>query len=290
MIHKMQINGLDFKVSFSGNGPIVFLVHGFGGAPSDWDNVVHNLHSDFCLVKLDLRPLYQGDDKLDFDNQARYMSDLFLKCVEAFGVEMKESFHVVATSYGAAVALEAVRVISERVKSLTLINPMPVDPIVKMKMNALKVLFFLNSIPGGVRFFVHSRWGFKMMLTLAKVFKVNVGRKEHSIFSMRKVVLVQKAVERFLWIVKSKNWGGELSKVVEVPTFLIYGQEDPLFSKKIYESIQSRWSIAKTKICPLGGHMLPKTHAHVITPELYDFIISKEESSKQFKLNVEEVG
>ena len=166
MVHKIKLEHFDLRLRIFGNGPLVFFIHGYGGSPNDWDGILEQLKHDFCVVKVDMKPIYQGANTYTFDEQKELLAEVFRSSLETFGENQQEQFHVVATSYGTAVAMAALGYFKNQVKSLTLINPMPSDPIRSMKNNALKILFFINRLPGGFRFFVHTRFGYEMMLKL----------------------------------------------------------------------------------------------------------------------------
>ena len=46
---KIEIQGLSFKYKVYGEGPVIFMLHGFGGGPADWAEIARFLEDGYKI-------------------------------------------------------------------------------------------------------------------------------------------------------------------------------------------------------------------------------------------------
>lgn len=105
-----------------GEGPILVLLHGYGGSAMHWDGLLENLKGCYRVVIPSISHLFLSQDKIYFSIQ-----------VEVLAKYLKEHFpgqkvNLAGTSYGGALAWALSTQYPELVDQLVLINPMLPHP------------------------------------------------------------------------------------------------------------------------------------------------------------------
>ena len=88
-----------------GSGPNLFLIHGFGGSPRDWETVAQELSPRFHVIVPNLGPVFldhENADSLSFKNHVQVLIDFIL----SFSKQGQPNY-LAAASYGAMVSLAA---------------------------------------------------------------------------------------------------------------------------------------------------------------------------------------
>ncbi len=112
----------DARIAYrmSGRGPAVLLLHCTGGSSGQWKQAFQALSPDHQVVAVDLHG--HGDSDPWPGQRALTLADEAAAAVAALD-SIAGPVHVVGHSYGGAVALKLALTFPERVKSLTLIEP-----------------------------------------------------------------------------------------------------------------------------------------------------------------------
>src|SRR5690606_13806231 len=93
---RIQVGELSFKCATSGQaGPLVVLLHGYGGGPLDWRNIVPLLETNHRLLIPNLMPLFSSRQPLTFSRQVEIVAALLNQLNGA-----REPFVLVGASYG----------------------------------------------------------------------------------------------------------------------------------------------------------------------------------------------
>ncbi len=115
-----KINNKSVAYNISGSGAPVILVHCSSASHRMWQSLTRELDSKFCVFAPDLLGYGASDGWTNgepFDPFADIALIMHL-------IDLADGpVHLVGHSYGGAIALEAARLKSERIKSLTLIEP-----------------------------------------------------------------------------------------------------------------------------------------------------------------------
>ncbi len=121
-----------------GQGPLLILLHGYGGSVHHWESIAENLSSQYRVVVPNLTHIYLSSDKLFFTVQievlAKFIRDTF----------PNEKVSIAGLSYGGALSWGLASQHADLVRKVILINPMVTDPIKFFLPKELK-FFLLNS-------------------------------------------------------------------------------------------------------------------------------------------------
>lgn len=255
-----------------GEGPILVLLHGFGGSVMHWDSVVENLKQDYRVVIPSISHLFLSQDKIFFSVQ-----------IEGIAKFLKENFpqqkiNLAGTSYGGALAWALAVQYPDLVDQLVLINPMVPYP----------GKYF---VPPEIRYFCVTPWtekGIKMSLATpigqAVIRKLIAAFRDERTLSHarsqglagKKLDFVAHLVHRFTWILHSEDWKvweDKISKCLRKPiSMLIFDEQDYLFSEPTYHAFAKTLGCVKVAATSGGGHLTIKTKSQEICQLIREFI------------------
>src|SRR5690349_4478101 len=125
----MRVGNLEFKCTKLGSsGPLVVLLHGYGGGPLDWHYVIPSLEANHRLLIPNLTPLFSSPRPHTFSKQVEVMATLINQLNSA-----REKFVLVGSSYGGTLSWGLRAHFQSLVTGHILINPMPLDPLPALK-------------------------------------------------------------------------------------------------------------------------------------------------------------
>ncbi len=117
---EMRINGCKISYRDAGRGELVLLCHSSSSHSGQWKALTPMLEADFRVIAPDFHG-YGGSDPLPQDGRPYFEADsaVVAALMDEFGPEA----HLVGHSLGGTIALRAALAMPERVRSLTLIEP-----------------------------------------------------------------------------------------------------------------------------------------------------------------------
>lgn len=255
----LVLNGIELKYKVEGDrGPVVVLLHGFGGGPQDWSEVLPILTRNYRVVVPNLKIFFANAKPLTFSEQVLVLSGLISSLLQRKNVSQ---LSLMGQSYGATLAMGACSSLNYTCQKLVLLNPMPFHPLRQVRDPHLKVLIDFSYAPSAVGLFLKSDAGKKSLHEAAKIFRIGSdGRHEVHHFNDRKMALVEKAVERFRWIDQNEKWSDwerQVKNKKDRPEVsVLYSSHDHLFSAADYESFATQLGADVTKVIDHVGHLL----------------------------------
>lgn len=272
-MERIRAGELEFKCRASGSdGPLVILLHGYGGGPLDWHHVIPQLEKNHRLIIPNLTPLFSCVNPIGYSKQVEILSSLINQVNP-----QREPFVLVGTSYGGTLSWGLRAHFQSLVTGHVLVNPMPLDPLVSLKSSQLRMLFGLNMVPGALPLFLKTSMGRSLLLELGDAFGFGGdGRKGLLQLSERKLSLVGKAVQRFAWIAQHENWSYWTHQIRDhlIPLLVVTGSKDPLFDEKDFRGYQLLVPMSEHQSIEYGSHLLIKENADDLSARLIDFIKS----------------
>lgn len=255
----------------SGEGTPIICLHGFGGSSRDYADLVEHLRPFGKVYVLHLSPLYNSRTAMTFSE----MSQTVVEAVKRI-VPNQEAFHLIGTSFGGTLSWATRFSFAGQVLSHTMINPMPLDPIPKLKHPFLKWLIRYGSFPGFMNFLSQTQWGQNSLIELGKNFRILFHRhEEHRRFHKRKLDLISYALGRFFWISSNEKWKVWQKKSEDVAVnLLITGHKDPLYDRISFMEYQS-FAPFIHHVLPSGEHVATRTHAEEIFYLFLKHIVAK---------------
>ena len=249
----LKLDNMNFRYVDVGEGPMIVLLHGFGGHPHDWKDVVSHLSQGHRVVVPYLSPFFTSELPQTFSQQVRIVCKLILLLNQH-----EEPFHVAGTSYGGALSWGVRIHLGSLVRSHTLINPMPLDPTEHIHDFFVRTALFASRLPLGLELLFRTRFGRKTIRQMGQIFHMGlVGKRKIQNFNSRKYKLVYGALKRFMWISKNENWAPWLETAKDfIPTALIFGNQDKLFRKESFGIYCQNVKKCHTSEVPHLGHLL----------------------------------
>ena len=131
---------MSHKITFRerGQGPVLLLLHGYGGSIHHWDSIAESLSQHYRVVVPNLTHVYLSTDKLFFAVQVEVVAKFIAENFPG------EKVHVAGLSYGGALSWALAAQHPQLIRKTVLINPMVTDPV---KHFLPKELRFFFSIP-----------------------------------------------------------------------------------------------------------------------------------------------
>ena len=119
-VKQLKVSGVDIAYLDEGKGPCVLLSHCSSASHKEWLPLIEELKDDWRVLAPDFIG-YGQSDPWPIDKPFSIEADV--NVLLALAKKTRSKIHLVGHSYGAALALEAARVLGDRVKSLTLVEP-----------------------------------------------------------------------------------------------------------------------------------------------------------------------
>jgi len=256
------------NVFFMGQGTPVVLLHSAMSSKLQWYFLMRSLKSDFLTIALDFYG--SGSTPLpDINSEVFTLSDeiaLVDSLLDGI-VSPDESFHVVGHSYGGTIGLRLCYRNQERIRSLTLFEPVAYHLLpeteevlteIHRTSGTVKNYIAQNNFAGAAEYFIDYWNGAGTFATYPKEMQNILCQ------GARKMPLSYHAL-------MEEPISLEDYKKINVPVCLIAGRQSPLTSRRVAELLvdvlpDCRFHWLDT------GHMAPLTHPHKVNPIIESFI------------------
>ncbi len=260
-----------------GEGPILVLLHGYGGSVMHWDAVVENLKSDFRVVIPSISHLFLSQDKIFFSIQIEVLAK-FLK--ENYP---QQKVNLAATSYGGALAWALSIQYPDLVDRLVLINPMLPHSGIHFIPPELRYFCVTPWTEKGIKVALATPIGQALIKKLIAAFRDERSRSHAPAQKLtgKKLDFVAHLVHNFTWILHNEDWALWDKKIIQSlkkPTsMLIYDEQDYLFSGKAYQAFAKNLECLRVVSTSGGGHLTIKTKPEEISQFIKEFIMSEKQ-------------
>ena len=213
------------------DAPTMVFIHGFGGRAAYWEYQLEQFHESYRVIALDLRGHGYSDAPTEADG-ARYDVPELVGDIEAALEVLKvpQRFILVCHSFGGALASYFVNQHPQRVSSLII-------------------------IASAVRF--QLRWAGRMLLrappallTWLREALPYFGFNAAKMYPPTHVVYLQNRYGLAPWD------GADLLRAIRVPSLVILGQRDNLFSDASYKEVASLIPGAEQVVIPVSAHQV----------------------------------
>jgi len=238
-------------------GPVILLLHGFGGGPQDWAEVIISLSGRFRLIVPNIKTFFSSAQPMTYHQQVTLLA-LFIQ--EQLKIKNVSRLSLVGQSYGATLTFGLAHLLRKQNSSSVIdkhvvLNPMPFHPFEKLRDKYLQVLVNVSSAPGMIVSFLKSSMGKQSLEEAAKIFRI--GGDQH--FNERKLRLVHKAIERFVWIDQNEDWAKWHTNISRQPIenlILFHSSADPLFNISDYKELAAQLNAKECISVDHSGHLL----------------------------------
>ena len=267
------------KISFRsrGSGPILILLHGYGGSVHHWEDVAEQLSLTNQVVVPNLSHLFMSRDRLLFSVQIEILSQ-FIK--QNFPNELVT---VCGLSFGGALAWGLAQLHPEIVDRFVMINPMVPYPLQNFKLPEVKY-FLRTPISTKVLYTLLSTGiGFLFLRRAASIFR---DERAHGVARLenlkgRKLMFVADMIANFSWILRNEDWGYWWKRLQfsERSSLLIYCKDDLLFSEESYLKLAELLDCEVRQIRD-AGHLASKTKPNEISEMIREYLADTEIGKK----------
>ncbi|MCB0421461.1 MAG: alpha/beta hydrolase [Bdellovibrionales bacterium] len=283
----VQLDNLQIRYHEIGEGPLVVLLHGYGGHASNLSAIGKSLAKNHRVVIPHLGILYRTQPALTFAQQIRILKK-FMIHINPY----RESFHLFGTSYGGALSLGLRKEFASHVISHTLVNPMPPAPLTFINSKMLKFLFLCDRLPFCLGFLLKYKFGGSTLKKLGKIFHMGIsGRRKIQHFNRRKYQLIKKALKRFVWILKSEDWGPWEKEYSDlIPTLVVTSQSDPIFTQEGYLKFRKLFKNVTIEELDDSSHMVakwrPKKISKLMRRQMKQALQMDTSAKRQMKISI----
>lgn len=272
---------MPIKINFRqyGDGPVLILLHGYGGSVLHWDGMVAHLKEKYTVVVPNLTHIYMGSTKLHFAVQIEHIYE-FIRTQFP-----NQKVKVAGISYGAAMAWGISVNHPDLVDQLVLINPLMPNPIVNFRLVEMKYFFKVPLTLKTAQVLLATPIGKAFLKRSAKIFRddgdIQVERLER--LKGKKLHFVAYMISNFVEILRGeewKIWEKKLSSIT-APICYIYDKDDLLFTHYAYQNFETLIKPECTHELTGVGHTAIKSRPGRISVLMLDFFEKKYERKSE---------
>jgi len=253
-MESINVDGRNIAYTDVGEGPAVILAHCSSGTHREWLHLIETLQDRYRILAPDLNG-YGKSGRWPEGQRLEPAADpnILVQLAELAGGPV----HLAGHSYGGAVALEAARVLGNRVASLTLIEPVSFHLLRAVKHPQW------NRVNGVGRRVVAAAGAGKTERAAQVYMSYWIGLLKWWVTprKMRDAVVstVGKVAAEFAMI-ETMPWRPGDYANIGAPTRLLLGERSPKGAKAVIDVLEQVLPRAHTRIIRGAGHMSPITH------------------------------
>ena len=242
---------------------VVIAIHGSASTGGQWHRLVGELTPEFEVHTPDL-PGYGSQAQLLTTAKPRLEADAVV--IERIANGANAPVHLVAHSYGAAVALAFALHRPQAVASLTLIEPALFHLLRSGSVEDMHHFTEINSVNNAVR--IANQVG-AVERGMARF--VDYWSKPGAWDAMKPTLQAALAaqtpqVARNFAAAFSETWSPTICKRIECPTLLVSADESPAPARRVVNILHNAISHSRLATIADAGHMMPITHPNIINP------------------------
>ncbi|UYL09646.1 alpha/beta hydrolase [Bdellovibrio sp. SKB1291214] len=253
-----------------GSGPILLLLHGYGGSVHHWEGIAAHLEQHYRVVIPNLSHIYMSSDKLFFTVQVEVLAR-FIK--EHFP---DERVHVAGLSYGGALSWGLATMHPQLVRKMALINPMVTDPVKKFMPKELRFFFSIPLNLKSIYIMLSTPMGASFLKRAAQIFRDERSEGAVSVERLkgRKLQFVAHMIHHFSWILRSEDWQAWNRKLFNYrgECRLIFDESDLLFNQEAYRGFAKHLGCEDLIVLKGAGHLAIKSQPDQVAHHLIEFL------------------
>ena len=249
-------------------GDQVICLHSSMSSSRQWEGLMKRLQHSYRVTALDLHGYGDGPElavgnEFSLDQEVKILADVV--------AQMDGPIHLVGHSYGGAVAIKAAQFYGQRVRSLTLYEPVVFSALFAVSANqpaSVEVSRLIEDIQADYRSgdLFHAAQRFIDYWSGPGTWENIPLQKKLGLSKKIPVVL-----GNFEALVSEPNALAGLASI-QVPTLFLSGQESPSSVQVISELLIQKLPCVDTHQFPGLGHMGPITHSEIVNERIEGFI------------------
>lgn len=270
---------MSHKIAFReyGHGPLLVLLHGYGGSVMHWDPVVDALKNKYRVVVPNLTHLYMSKNRL-----------LFPVIVELVAEFIKTNFpgekaSVAGLSFGGTIAWGLALHHPHIVDRLVLMNPLMTHPVQNFRLPETRYFFVMPMDDKSIIRLFGTPIGSSFLKKCAQIFRPDREQAGRALERLTgtKLAFVAGIISHFSWILRNEDWNfwdANLDRL-SVPTMMIYTKDDQLFPEAAYERFAHDIKAVRVVALEDGGHIISRSIPATVS-HLCDEFIAKPNLAK----------
>lgn len=254
-VRTVKVNGYRLAYLDQGTGPILILIHGFGGSLWQWEYQQSLSHHGYRVITLDL--LGSGfSDKPALEYRPQEVLGFFLGFMDQLAIPKAT---LIGNSMGAGVALAAALTAPERVERLILISGLPADitgqlasPLVRKALDSSLPLWLaelgatlLGSSVGEK--VLHEIIYDQSLITPAVLDRSARNRQQPGLIGP--ILAIGKTLPDW-----ESRYAPRLREIRQ-PALIIWGEEDRIFPPAVGQSLSETIAASRLMLVPRAGHI-----------------------------------
>jgi abhydrolase domain-containing protein 6 len=251
-----------FEYIEGGQGETIVMVHGFQSSKNFWVSYIKKLSKNYNIIALDLQGHGNSSRPLNQEYGLQSVAEGLTKFIE---LKKIDNFHLIGSSMGGGAAAIYAYKNPNKVKSLTLINPLGIDQEHDSELQALvkkgKYIFFPNNVKefDEMYFYITGK-----NLSLNSYFKKHIVAqmiKNYSFFKKAFNDLLTKTIPI-----------DDILPKISTKTLLLLSQKDRIIHPNSYEYFVKLMPNAKTIRFLNGAHVFVDNDFAVAIKEIDSFL------------------
>lgn len=263
---------MSHKIAFReyGNGPLLVLLHGYGGNTMQWDDVVERLKDSYRVVVPNLSHLYLSKNRLLFPVIVEHLAEFLHQNYPG------QKANLAGASFGGTLAWGLTLQRPELVDRLLLLNPLMPHPIEQFRLPETKYLFVLPMNEKSILRVFETPIGQSFIKKASEIFRPDRDSAERTFSRMteRKLLFIADLVSHFAWLLRNEDWkfwANRLSTIT-APTLVVWAQDDLLFRESAYRDFAFQINAKKAVCWPQGGHVLSLSRPDEVANLILEFL------------------
>lgn len=245
----------------------VIAIHGSASTGGQWRRLVGTLSASYDVVRPDL-PGYGRNQNVVPQGEPSLASDAIE--IERIAKSTAAPSHIVAHSYGAAVALKFALGHPHRVASLTLIEPALFHLLRSGEADDLAHYTEISGVANAVRMAAQFDVPEQGMASFVDYWN-GVGTWARMKPGLQAALSEQVAqVARNFAAAFQETWAASALGQLSCPTLIIAAADSRLPAIRVAEIVAMSVPLARMKVVANAGHMAPVTHPEIINPLIAD--------------------
>lgn len=263
-------------------GPLLVLVHGFGGGPRQWELLVPQLSKKFRVVVVNMTHVYVSRNPLLFGLQV----EIFNKYIKThFG---NEKIFLCGISYGGLLSWAASLRAPALYDELFLVNPMLPDPLRFVHKKEIRYLLRIPFTARTLSLLLSNPIGRIFLRKMETLFRDRSASKSRRIENLRgrKLYFIVQMIQIFSWILRQEDWSWWQkfnAKASPTSINLIVCEDDPLFSLQSFYDFSHAQEKCEMTVLEKGGHLVSLSEPGALAQIFLDFLEQTERNGSHAK-------
>lgn len=260
------------KITFRerGQGPVLILLHGYGGSVHHWEACAQELAKNYRVVIPNLSHLFLSTDRIFFSVQVEALAEFVRTHFPG------QKVNIAGLSFGGALTWALNLQHPNLIEKTVLINPVVPDPIPVFRLPELRYFFVMPLASRSIFVLLSTPIGKSFLKRAAAIFRDERSEGAGRLDSLkgRRLLFVSHLIYNFAWVLRREDWSWWKQKIEKTPlrSLFIFDREDLLFSKEVYLKFSEEIKCEKVIELTGAGHLAIKSRPETIAKDIHEYL------------------